>query len=384
MQIAQEQEANGMMPAYAPLASKDYMVILDSNCLWIRSLYNYLLYSGDYKSVKELLPAAKKLMTLLHSYTDNLGLLNNPPYAYWLDHTLNDRRGANTTLNGHYLGALRDFSQLLGWLEDEESRKYTNRAEILKESLRIYLWDEKKQLFADAFIDGKRSNQFSEHANAMALAENIATDEQAVKVCRQLLEKDQNNFIKRENGMTMVSPAMSYFLHKGLANYGFEQKSLELLYAKFGNMLSKDSNGTLWEEWWLDGSGRTGKFQGGRTRSDAQTESVFSPALFAEFILGLKVNKPGMKELIISKPITDLTDIAASIPTPLGNFRIQWNLTNDNSLVIIIPENMQVKLDLDSLTKLQKEILINNKSINVKTSNNGFHMLNSGTYKISF
>ncbi len=384
IQIAQEQEANGIMPAYAPLASNDYMVILDSNCLWIRSLYNYLLFSGDYKTIKELLPAAKKLMTLLHSYTNDLGLLDNPPYAYWLDHTLNDRRGANTTLNGHYLGALKDFSQLLGWLEDEESIEFAKRAEVLKESLRTHLWDEEKQLFADAFIDGKRSNQFSEHANAMVLAEHIATVEQAEKVCHQLLIKDNNNFIKRENGMTMVSPAMSYFLHKGLANYGFVNASLKVLNNRFSHMLESDTNGTLWEEWWLDGSGRTGKFQGGRTRSDAQTESVFSPALFAEFVLGIRVNRPGMEELIISKPNTVLTHIAASIPTPLGNFKIKWSLTKDNSLMMTIPENMYVKLDLDSLTGLQKEIFINDKSIKFKTNINGFHMLNSGTYKISF
>ncbi|MBG7630579.1 MAG: alpha-L-rhamnosidase N-terminal domain-containing protein, partial [Bacteroidetes bacterium] len=79
IQVAQEQEANGMMPAYAPLTGDDYMTILDSNCLWVRSLYNYLLYSGDYITVKELLPAAEKLMTLLNSYTNALGMLDNPP-----------------------------------------------------------------------------------------------------------------------------------------------------------------------------------------------------------------------------------------------------------------------------------------------------------------
>ena len=38
------------------------------------------------------------------------------------------------------------------------------------------------------------------------------------------------------------------------------------------------TNGTLWEEWWRNGTGRTGEFQK-RTRSDAQTESVFPPTV---------------------------------------------------------------------------------------------------------
>ena len=59
-QIAQEQQANGMMPAYAPLTGHDDMVILDSNCFWIRGLRNYLLYSGDRTTARELLPTARK------------------------------------------------------------------------------------------------------------------------------------------------------------------------------------------------------------------------------------------------------------------------------------------------------------------------------------
>src|SRR5690606_19532284 len=84
VQVAQEQFANGIMPAYAPADTDDYMIILDSNCLWIRSLRNYFLHSGDEKTVRALLPAAKKLMELLHSFVSNAGLLENPPFAYWL------------------------------------------------------------------------------------------------------------------------------------------------------------------------------------------------------------------------------------------------------------------------------------------------------------
>ena len=95
IQTAQEQEANGIMPAYAPLKSNDYMIILDSNLLWIRSLYQYYLFSGDRITTQKLLGSALKLMTLIHSFTDDLGLINNPPYPYWLDHSDLDRAGAN-------------------------------------------------------------------------------------------------------------------------------------------------------------------------------------------------------------------------------------------------------------------------------------------------
>ena len=299
VQVAQEQLANGIMPAYAPLATDDYMIILDSNCLWMRSLRNYLLYSGDEETVRGLVPTAEKLLELLHNYTSTSGLLENPPYAYWLDHAVNDRRGANFTLNGHYLGALEDFAEVLSWLQMGNSI-YLQRATDLRGGMQL-LWDNQRKLFADAFIDGKRSDQFSEHAQAMSLAMNLATQEQAKLVAQELLKGDNHNFINRESGITMVTPAMSYFLHKGLCNYGYINESMEMFRNRFDKMLNSNTNGTLWEEWWLDGTGRSGKFQGGRTRSDAQTESAFSPDLFAEFVLGLKVVKPGMKEIEISR-----------------------------------------------------------------------------------
>ncbi|GAI87756.1 unnamed protein product, partial [marine sediment metagenome] len=216
IQVAQEQEANGMMPAYAPLAGDDYMVIVDANCLWLRSLRNYFLYSGDTLTTMELLPAAGKLMSLLHTYTNSLGLLDNPPYPYWLDHALNDRRGANFCLNGHYLGALEDFAQILGWLNEPGEEVYLARADLLRQSLRTHFWDNEQKLFSDALIDGERSDMFSEHANAMALAMNVATLAQVELIAKQLLVLGQHNFIQRKSGMTMVTPAMSYFLHKGL------------------------------------------------------------------------------------------------------------------------------------------------------------------------
>tara|TARA_R110002049_G_scaffold45604_2_gene132913 strand:+ start:15096 stop:17678 length:2583 start_codon:yes stop_codon:yes gene_type:complete len=381
IQTAQEQQANGIMPAYAPLKGGDYMIILDSNCLWIRSLYNYLMYSGDFKTVNELLPTANKLIQLLESYTNSLGMIDSPPYAYWLDHTLNDRRGANMNLNGHFLGALEDYAEILKWLnKPEESAEYSKLANALRTSLGL-LWDEDKQLFADAYIDGGRSTQFSEHANAMALACKIATPEQGETIAKILLAKDEHNFIKRQNGMTMVTPAMSYFLHKGLADYGYEKASLQMLYNRFKKMLAPEMNGTLWEEWWRHGTGRSGTFQE-KTRSDAQTESAFFPALAAQYVLGLQVTKPGMEEVVIYRPKINISNVASKIPTPHGAISIKWKMDTKSTLTLTIPKGMVAKLDVKSLE--QDTIEINNKQLDFNELNNGLITIKPGTHEIIF
>ncbi len=387
LQVAQEQEANGMMPAYAPLAGDDFMIILDANCLWIRSLHNYFMYSGDTATIKELLPAAEKLMSLLHTYTNSLGLLDQSFYAYWLDHALNDRRGANFCLNGHYLGALEDFSKILGWLNEPGEKVYLARADLLRQSLRIHFWDNERQLFSDALIDGKRSDMFSEHANAMALTMNVATSAQVESIARQLLASDQHNFIQRISGMTMVTPAMSYFLHKGLCNHGYVEESILMFRERFDRMLAPNTNGTLWEEWWLDGTGRSGTLQRGRTRSDAQTESAFPPALFAEYLLGIRPIMPGMKKIELFRSPSGLEQVEGAIPSPEGKLFVRWNLDEDGSgeLDVEVPGAMQVELDLASLgEQARRKILVDGHPYFTDMDSTSYLLLSQGKHKVKF
>jgi alpha-L-rhamnosidase len=385
VQVAQEQLANGIMPAYAPAASNDFMIILGSSCLWISGLRNYLLYSGDELTVRELLPAAQNLMELLHRFTNKSGLMDNPPYPYWIDHSVNDRRGANLALNGQYLGALEDFAEVLNWLNVEGEQEFQSRSKRLRNAVQ-WFWDDKKQLFADAFIDGKRSEMFSEHANAMVLGMKAATPEQAKLIAEQLLANDKHDYMKRESGITMVTPVLSYFLHKGLCNYGFVDESFELFRRRFDMMLDENTNQTLWEEWWLDGTGRTGTFQGGRTRSDAQTESAFPPALFAEYLLGVEFTKPGMTEVRIKRTKSLLENIKGSIPTPQGNLLVEWNLNENNSeLDLYIPDEIMVKLNLESLEIPKgKLVKLNGNVLDSSSASQQYLLLSKGKNVLEF
>ena len=183
--------------------------------------------------------------------------------------------------------------------------------------------------------------------------------------------------------MTIVTPAMSYFFHKGLALFGGVDASFDLLRQRFDHMLDPKHNGTLWEEWWLDGTGRSGKFDNRQTRSDAQTESAFIPALFAEFLLGVKPLKPGMKLMSIELPQTKIKKITSIIPSPLGNVSVKWNRTlrENKTLQLVIPDGMKFKLDLESFKIGQVEHLkINGKKIPMDS----FYTIPSGKWEIVF
>jgi hypothetical protein len=350
-QAAEEQQANGLMPAYAPRHGDDFMVILDSNTAWFRGLHDYLLYTGDYETVRNLLPAGQKLMQFMLSYTDDQGMFNNPPYSYWLDHANLDRRGANMCMNGHFLGALQDWAELLEWMEEPGAADIAKAAQKLRISLQENLWNEKRGLFCDAWIDGNQSTMFSEHANAMALAAGVATSEQAARIAEQIFKADNHDYINRESGMVMVTPAMAYHLHDGLAKYGYARESLSLFKDRFGFMLEPQYNGTLWEEWFRGGSDRIGRLtRKGRTRSDAQTESAFPPALFGEHILGVKPVKPGCTEVLVSLPDCGMKKMSGGLPTTHGVLAVDWDLES-RALEIDVPEGVTVSLNFETKTK---------------------------------
>ena len=161
----------------------------------------------------------------------------------------------------------------------------------------------------------------------MALALKIADKDQGRSIVEKLLADDPNLFIKRITGMTIVTPALSYFLHKGIAQYGHVDASFDLLRKDsiiYWPPIQRNPLGRVVAGW----NRKKRKLDNRITRSDAQTESAFMPALFAEFLLGVQPSMPGMKEMTLEMPQTKIKKINSGIPTPLGPFVVKWNRTN--------------------------------------------------------
>ncbi|MDP6039025.1 MAG: alpha-L-rhamnosidase N-terminal domain-containing protein, partial [Candidatus Latescibacteria bacterium] len=351
IQVAEEQLANGLMPAYTPCHGDDYMVILDSNCFWLRGLYQYLIYSGDEATVLDLLPAACKLLDFFHTLSNDDSLIDSPPYPYWIDHAVLDRRGANLCVNAHYLAGLEDFINVLKLLGQRSSigvDVLEERVVQIRQAVMRDFWNEEAGLFVDALTGGKQSTCFSEHAQAMVLALGIASNEQTDRLLAKLLLRDDGDFIQRESGLTMVTPAMSYFFHAGLCEAGEMDASLKMLWRRFKHMLEPGTNGTLWEEWWLDGSGRRGEFRYIQGRSDAQTESAFPPALFFRYVLGIEPVAAGMTEIILHYHASEiLNERKGKMPTPQGQLAVEWQVSKEMYLInLSIPVNTVLSVNV--------------------------------------
>jgi hypothetical protein len=288
---------------------------------------------------------------LLSRYVTDDGLLTNPPFPYWLDHAVLDRRGANLLLNGHYLSALKAIQEVYLLLGLQRSPLKPQSIEHLEGSLRTHFWNETMGAFVDAVFDGQQSPKCSEHGQAVMLMHGLVNMRQRDRLLATLRASDDHDRISRtDTGMTLVTPAMLGMLLQGLCHIGELDLAIGMLTERFEPMLANGDNGTLWEEWWLHGTGRGGKFARMNGRSDAQTESAFAPWIFARYVLGLEPRGIGCNEVVIRYLPADRMDRrSGSIPTPLGTFGIQWTKEGRHiSCNVSSPSGIRVRLDLAS------------------------------------
>ena len=162
-----------------------------------------------------------------------------------------------------------------------------------------------KRLIYRCFIGKRFSDKYSEHTNGMALALKIADKDQGRSIVEKLLADDPNLFIKRATGMTIVTPALSYFLHKGIAQYGHVDASFDLL--------RKDSI-ICWPPNTMEPFGKSG---GWMEPEEAGNWTIGSPdpmhkpkvllcLHFCRISFGVQPSMPGMKEMTLEMPQTKI------------------------------------------------------------------------------
>ncbi len=375
-QIAQEQEPDGNLPSYAPLVGEDFMSILDGPLFWMLSLHDYLLYSGDEATTRVLLPNASKVMQRLETLANRDGLISQPPYPYWIDHSWLDRRGANFVLNGYYLLVLDHHAQLLQWLNEPGWQECRQRAENLRRVLRERFWEPSRQLFVDAVVNGQPSLRFSEHSQSIAIAADIATPEQAQALVSRLQRGD--------NGLVPVTPLFMHFKLGALFKAGRADDALAVMEDSFKPMMAQ-GHGTLWEEWHLDRTFRTGQWTP-NSRADAQAENAYPPMLLARWLLGVQPTAPGWREVRITFRPTALPAMSTVVPTPLGELHVAWS-THDRGreLVATIPPGMIARLDLASIgVAAGRELMLDGVRIEPAGLDGSWYVIPVGVHRLLF
>ncbi len=307
------------------------------------------------------------------------GLLDEVPYPYWIDWAKLDRRGANFVMNAFYLNALQNVGKMMEWLKIPAAADYISCSQKLRQTLQTQLWDNNKQLFADAKVDSGLSTHFTEHANTMALSLKIAHKDQIPLIANKLVGND--------NGENMTQNVLfMYWMAEGLFEAGYQKEALDILKKRYKHMIEANHAGypTLWEQWSLFAT-----YEGGQWKPAAwciaQGENAYPSHTLSKWLLGLEPVSPGFKEANLRYNKAGIGNVAGKIPTPQGAIDIKWEQKKgQKSLFIQIPEGIKVNLDIKSLNASSKKVMDNGQLINQQTLNGGFYMITAGTHNLRF
>jgi hypothetical protein len=369
-QVAAQQLSDGLLPPSSSVAEeRETPVILEYNLLWLMGLRDYLLFSGDSVTVTELLPVAGRILQRFQEIENKAGLIENPPYPFWIDHANIDHRGESFALNAIYLTALESHAEMLRWLKLSSADDIARRVARVRTALGSGFWSQGKGLFADGRISGELSSRLSEQTNALALACGLATPEQAKSIAAKIASLEDRELVRS-------TPLFMYWVAEGLFRAGYGKEALVILKTRFRHMLDAGL-GTLWEEWSLTASYRSGEWQP-QSRSTAQAEASFPPYTFMRWLLGVEPVAPGWSETLIHVPQAGVKRVSGTVPLPDGMLTLKWT---DGCLKVTVPPGPRVALALDGMAA--KHVVLDGRPVAARDIADGRLALRAGTHEIS-
>ena len=346
--FAEAQYETGEMPAIAP---SDYSVrLLDSMLLWPVWLSLHFRYEGNKDFVIEMLPHMESLFGFIDSKATYEGCLIGDPDPNFenecvidYDHGL-ERRGVSTALNAFHCNALLKAAWIYEQLgRDEQAKECGRKASAIAKAMRNLTWDEKKGLFADAFIGDKMCDTYSMQTNVMALSSGIAETENYTKIFNNIFI-DYAPFQNLETDPQADNPYFKYFLLDMAYSLGHREWATDFMRYYWGGMIRAGAQ-TWWEY-----------FSPDVEEEEVVTESychgygVSANYFIINEVLGIRPVDPGYYQIYFDPHLTAIEWATASIPTPHGHIKLDWRFQENGQLVVSIDASypLEVVPQLDS------------------------------------
>lgn len=384
LQHAQDQLPNGIMPMWAPWGvyegNRQVPGIFEANHFWLMGLHDYFLFTGDTITTRSLLSNAERCAVAINGLQHEQNLLHKPPYPYWIDWARLAQGDKNFILNALQLKAFQDYARLLRWLQaDEMARRWESEAQSLKLALKNF-WSPGAQLFSDNLNAGGPDQNFSEHANALAIVTGVADSLQTASILRQLIDNSGGSYMEQ-------AVLFNYWVAEALCMHGYGTEAINLLKQRYSHMVYDDEIGTLWEYANIHAQNIGTRGSNGNDRweprswSAMQAENTFPASILSQYVLGLRPVAPGCSEVLIGVMDMPYNRYSGALPVPGGELTVSRNA---NLIELSVPQGTSVILRLKELHSMKVQSLVINRE---QFQINGFSddvRLPQGKYRIVF
>lgn len=333
-EFAVSQFETGELPAASP--GGVYLNIPDFSLLWPVWLRHHYMCTGDRKLLDQLLPAAERLFAYFEEITDpETGVLNDLGRHHkafcFLDHGAIDRRGVITGLNALYCRALLSGAWLFETVNREELaellRQRLNRVVL---TLRELTWDEERQLFADSWYHGRRSQEYSMQTNVLAIYGGLALPEQYDAIFDAVFIPEAP-FEATPSGDT-DNPYFKYFVLETAFALGRREWAFNYMKWYWGSMLDNGAS-TWWELFNPLAEPTSGTGAPGSTCHGYGT----SPNGFLiREVAGVRPAIPGYSAIYFNPLLGAVKSVKTKIPTRYGHIKVEWEIDDAGKLDVAI------------------------------------------------
>ncbi|OPX25603.1 MAG: hypothetical protein DRP97_06765 [Candidatus Latescibacterota bacterium] len=338
-QIAQSQRADGLTQGMVPGGDREWWVPSFS-LIWVISLWEYVLYTGDENLVHELYPNVQRLLSWFDRQTGDRGLLEEAPGWIFTDWADIDSAGEIAALNGFYVGALEAASELSRIVRNEASAaRYKGRANAVRTDFTLYLWSEEKGVYTD----GIGSDRVSQHVNVLAALYDIAGKEKRDGIFRAIFE-DGSEVVQ------IGSPYFMFYALDALYRSRRSDQAMAIIRKRWGEML--DAGATTWWE------------QFNPKNSWCHGWSAGPTYFLSTEVLGVKPRAPGFRRFEVKPGIGDLQWAQGVMPTVRGDIPVSWKRDEGTfHLKVTVPKGCKAEVAIPKANFGHPRILLGGKAV---------------------
>lgn len=317
LEMQLSQAPDGQYPGYAPGRWFPRIPLQGHMALYVLACCDYLDYSGDRATARELLPGLLRAIAHWERHRPHGGLIEDLHTLFidWGSHIYSyvyswrrepmPRTGAITTINAYYLGVLRAvarFAENLG--ETATASQLRTRADDFANLLRDKLYVPEWGLFRDGRGLPAAEGAISQTANALAVWAGAAPAGQAGAILQRAFGPE------RPPAIIMANAHFAQQTLSALFAAGCAELALDWVRRTFGPMLAAGSS-TLWETVEPHAS-------------HCQGTGAAVAAAVARYVGGLYPARPGFATIGFAPQASGLERFDARLSLPDGPAQICW------------------------------------------------------------
>lgn len=298
--------------------------ILDYTFFWFNSVYDYYMYTGDSKFVKQIYPRMQTLMQWMEGRLDSQGMVQGKKgdwvFVDWSPKKMpkDGELAFEQMVYCRSLEAMALCADIVGNSADKQ--KYLAQGECLRAKLSPTFWNRDLHAFVHHVNEGGQDLLVTRYSNIFAVLYDYATSEQKQDILDCVLSPS----LSESQVMEITTPYMRFYELEALCKLGQQSQVLKDMRSYWGGML-KEGATTFWETY--DPTEpypqRLAMYGHPFAKSLCHAWGASPIYLIGRYYLGVRPTKPGYAEWEAEPCLGDLKWMKGNVPTPHGNIYIE-------------------------------------------------------------